>query len=60
MGCIRSFSKPYSMMESSFSRIVTGSDTWPQTQALSHNAGQTRPVNSGKGLVFSSLCSAPS
>ena len=60
MGCIRSFSKAYSMIASSFSRTVTGCETRPQTQAFSHSAGQTRAVNSGKGLVFSRRCSAPS
>ena len=48
------------MIASSFSRTVTGCETRPQTQAFSHSAGQTRAVNSGKGLVFSRRCSAPS
>ncbi len=31
--------------------IVTGSELMPSTQALSHGAGHSRPVNSGKLLV---------
>lgn len=46
------------MMDSSFSLTVTGSPFRPQVQAASHRAGQTRPVNSGKLLVFSSRAAA--
>lgn len=42
------------MMASSLSRMVTGWPKVPQTQAFSQGAGHTRPVNSGKQLVFSS------
>ena len=58
----RGWTKPRSnaasMMPSSFSRTVTGSPWRPQVQAASHRAGHTRPVNSGKLLVFSSRSSA--
>ena len=36
--------------------MVTGSSAMPSTQAASHGAGQSRPVNSGKLFV---ACSAP-
>lgn len=45
--------KASSMTLSSLSRMVTESPYIPQIQALSQGAGQTRPVNSGKLLVFS-------
>ena len=37
---------------------MTGSDTSRVTQALSHNAGQTWPVNSRKGLPLSAASAA--
>mmetsp|Transcript_104009 Transcript_104009/g.299405 ORF Transcript_104009/g.299405 Transcript_104009/m.299405 type:complete len:253 (-) Transcript_104009:120-878(-) len=40
------------MMESSTDLMPTGSSMMPRVQAPSHGAGQTRPVNSGKLLVF--------
>ena len=42
---------PRSAMAFSICLIVTGSLLMPSTQAASHGAGQTRPVNSGKLLV---------
>lgn len=45
-------SQARSMMEYSMLLIVTGESTSPATQAPSHGAGQTRPVNSGKLFVF--------
>ena len=45
---------PSSTMANSFSFTVTGSPFRPQVQAASHRAGHTRPVNSGKLLVFRS------
>ena len=46
------------MTYNSLSLIVTGSSFNPHTQAFSHKAGQTRPVNSGKQFVFNNLASA--
>src|SRR5256885_3855133 len=40
-----------SMISTSTCLIVTGSALIPSTQAASHGAGQSRPVNSGKLLV---------
>ncbi len=40
-----------SMISTSTCLIVTGSALMPSTQAASHGAGQSRPVNSGKLLV---------
>ena len=42
-------------MEFSISLIVTAGSLMPKTQAPSHGAGQTRPVNSGKLFVLESL-----
>ena len=53
-GTMSPWAQASSMMPSSFSRTVTGSPWRPQVQAASHRAGHTRPVNSGKLLVFSS------
>ena len=39
------------MMETSTCLIVTAGWLIPSTQAVSHGAGQSRPVNSGKLLV---------
>ncbi len=57
-GWISPFPKAYSMMASSFSRMVTGSPCSAQVQAASQGAGHTRPVNSGKLLVLMSRESA--
>ena len=46
------------MIPSSLSFTVTGWPFRPQVQAASHKAGHTRPVNSGKSLVFSSRSKA--
>ena len=51
-GLIQPCSKACSMMLSSMFLIVTGLLLMPRTQASSHGAGQTRPVNSGKLLVL--------
>mmetsp|Transcript_62362 Transcript_62362/g.174235 ORF Transcript_62362/g.174235 Transcript_62362/m.174235 type:complete len:253 (+) Transcript_62362:1303-2061(+) len=48
------------MMESSTDLMPTGSSMMPKTQAPSHGAGQTRPVNSGKLFVFISRRNASS
>ena len=47
---------PFSIRYSSLSRFVTPSLS--RLQAFSHNAGHTRPVNSGKGAVSISRKSA--
>ena len=39
------------MIETSTCLIVTGSALMPSTHAVSHGAGQSRPVNSGKLFV---------
>lgn len=44
-----------STMEYSMFLMVTGLSTRPATHAPSHGAGHTRPVNSGKLLVWCSL-----
>ena len=46
------------MMAHSMFLIVTAGSEMPRTQLPSHGAGHTRPVNSGKLLVFSSRSSA--
>ena len=51
-GSMSPWEKAFSMMVSSFSLMVTLWPFMPHTQAVSHSAGQTRPVNSGKLLVF--------
>ena len=48
------------MIETSTFLIVTGSWLMPSTQAVSHGAGHSRPVNSGKLLVACSRSIAPS
>ena len=48
------------MIATSTFLIVTGSWLMPSTQAVSHGAGQSRPVNSGKLLVACSRSIAPS
>ena len=48
------------MIATSTFLIVTGSRLIPTTQAVSHGAGQSRPVNSGKLLVACSRSSASS
>ena len=47
-----------SMISTSTCLIVTGSALIPSTQAASHGAGQSRPVNSGKLLVACSRSAA--
>ena len=47
------------MIATSTCLIVTGSWLMPSTQAVSHGAGQSRPVNSGKLLVACSRSIAP-
>ena len=61
-GCGRTnpLSQALSMIETSTFLIVTGSWLMPSTQAVSHGAGQSRPVNSGKLLVACSRSIAPS
>jgi hypothetical protein len=44
-------SQARSMISTSTCLMVTGSELMPRTQAASHGAGQSRPVNSGKLLV---------
>ena len=46
------------MIDTSIVLIVTGGSLMPKTHDPSHGAGHTRPVNSGKLLVSSSLSSA--
>jgi len=46
------------MIATSMFLIVTGSRLMPTTQAVSHGAGHSRPVNSGKLLVACSRSSA--
>jgi hypothetical protein len=46
------------MISTSTCLIVTGSELMPSTQADSHGAGQSRPVNSGKLLVACSRSDA--
>ncbi len=48
---IQPSSKPRSAIDISICLMATGSSLMPSTQAASHGAGQTRPVNSGKLLV---------
>ena len=48
------------MIATSTFLIVTGSWLMPSTHAVSHGAGQSRPVNSGKLLVAWSRSIAPS
>ena len=51
LGLTNPFSKAISIICFSISSIVTAGWLIPNTQALSHGAGQIRPVNSGKLLV---------
>mmetsp|Transcript_51253 Transcript_51253/g.111215 ORF Transcript_51253/g.111215 Transcript_51253/m.111215 type:complete len:299 (+) Transcript_51253:441-1337(+) len=51
MARIQPISYALSMMLSSTDLMPTGSSMMPSTQAPSHGAGQTRPVNSGKLFV---------
>ena len=53
-------SKPFSAIISSILQMVTAGSLMPSTQAPSHGAGQTRPVNSGKLFVFSKSSTASS
>ncbi len=46
------------MMAHSMLLIVTGGSIMPSVHEPSHGAGQTRPVNSGKLLVWCSRSSA--
>ena len=57
-GTIQPSSKPRSAIDISICLIATGSSLIPSTQAASHGAGQTRPVNSGKLFVACSRSSA--
>ena len=50
-GTTQPSSKARSAIVISICLIATGSSLMPSTQADSHGAGQTRPVNSGKLLV---------
>ena len=50
-GVTRESSHALSMMATSTFLIVTASRLMPTTQAVSHGAGHSRPVNSGKLLV---------
>ncbi len=49
-----------SMIDTSTFLMVTGSWLIPSTQDVSHGAGHSRPVNSGKLLVACSRSIAPS
>ena len=53
-GLIQPFSNAWSMMAHSMFLMVTAGLFMPKTQADSHGAGHTRPVNSGK-LLFGSI-----
>ena len=46
------------MISTSTCLMVTGSELMPSTHAVSHGAGQSRPVNSGKLLVACSRSDA--
>ena len=50
--------KARSMISTSTCLMVTGSALMPSTQAASHGAGHSRPVNSGKLLVACSRSAA--
>ncbi|RNA35416.1 urease accessory [Brachionus plicatilis] len=50
-GFIQPCSNAWSMMAHSMFLMVTGLALMPRTQAPSHGAGHTRPVNSGKLFV---------
>ena len=50
-GTIQPSSQPRSTMAHSIVLMVTGVSIRLRTQAASHGAGHTRPVNSGKLLV---------
>src|SRR4029079_9453207 len=52
LGTTQPASKPLSMMVCSILLIVTGASLMPRTHDPSQGAGQTRPVNSGKLLVW--------
>src|ERR1700760_2625047 len=52
LGTIQPISNPLSIMAHSIDLMPTGSSLMPRTQAPSHGAGQTRPVNSGKLFVI--------
>ncbi len=58
-GTTRRSSHALSMIATSTFLIVTGSREMPTTQAVSHGAGHSRPVNSGKLFVACSRSSAP-
>ena len=58
LGTIQPSSQALSMMEASMVLMDTGFSMMPRTQDPSHGAGQTRPVNSGKLFVSSSLSRA--
>ncbi len=51
-------SQAWSMIDTSTCLMVTGSALIPRTQAASHGAGQSRPVNSGKLFVACSRSAA--
>ena len=50
-GVIHPSSQARSTISTSTCLMVTGSSLMPSTQAASHGAGHSRPVNSGKLLV---------
>ncbi len=51
LGVTQPSAQARSMISTSTCLIVTGSALMPSTQAASHGAGHSRPVNSGKLLV---------
>ncbi len=62
-GLTQPSAKALSMIETSIDLMVTASPSIPTVQEPSHGAGQTRPVNSAKLLVFwrriSASCHCP-
>jgi hypothetical protein len=52
--------KARSAISFSICSMVTGASSMASTQAASHGAGQSRPVNSGKSLVDESVAQASS
>ena len=57
-GVTQPSSKARSMIETSTCLMVTASELMPRTHAVSHGAGQSRPVNSGKLFVACSRSAA--
>src|SRR5579864_1384242 len=58
LGTTHPAANAWSMISTSTCLIVTGSALIPSTQAASHGAGQSRPVNSGKLFVACSRSAA--